>query len=161
MPNPRAKASPKQRNAPNPDARRYLIPTDFVVPIKDNVMRRLRGEAASLDVEDYSFCANFLLRAVVERALGLLVKKRGKWREGMTDGQLMQACVKELQEMGAPRNVSEVLGKAAGSTETPYSLHSLGFAIHGGSIPTGRDLKRYFDTWRPVLDYVLGSLEDR
>lgn len=161
--NANAHTNPKQktRNAPNPDARHSLVPSDFKVPIKDNVLARLRGEAVTLQVEDYSFSANFLLRAMVERTLSLLVKKHGKWRDDMTDGQLTQVCADQLKGLSAPRDILGVINKASGNKATPYNLHSLGFAVHGGSIPTGQDLKRYFDTWRPVLDFILGHLHDK
>lgn len=154
----REKAERKRRNAPNPDTRHSLIPNDFKIPINDCVLRRLRDEATTLPVEDYSFSANFLLRALVERVLSEYVKQCGRWRDGMKSHQLTQACAEELKKVGAPRDIQTVIEQAGGNQNTPFNLYSLGHAVHGVTIPVGRDLKRYFDTWRPVLDFIIDQL---
>lgn len=146
-----------RRSASNPDKRGFLVPRDFKICVKDDVLIRLRNEASRLDVEDYSFSANFLLRAIVERVLIGFLKQRGKWPQS-GDLATLQTCAAELKQMDAPRSVQDVVQKASHKNSS-YGLHTLGFAVHGGIIPTGSDLKKHFDTWRPALAFMLEQIE--
>lgn len=148
----------QKRSAAHPDKRKSLIPSNFPISFPDPVLSRLRHEGLNLPLSDYSFSGNYILRALVEQTMTLFAKKRGKWNENMTDAGLQQACASELKAMGVTGKALSVVQRAAGNNATPYSLHSLGHAVHGGSIPAATDLKKYFDTWRPSLEAMLSAL---
>lgn len=126
---------------------------------KDAVLRRLHHEGRTLDLESFSFSANYILRALIEQVMTLFAKQRGRWRPGISDNALTQACAQELEKIGIQGKSLRVTQMAAGNESTPYSLNSLGNAVHGGSIPAANDLKKHFDTWRPALEAMLGAIE--
>lgn len=150
-----------KRSAKHPDTRNRLIPTDFRIANKDVVLLRLRKEGLDLDLKEFRFSANYILRALTEQTMTLFAKKRNKWKQNIGDQALTQACAAELQAMGIQGKALSVVQKAAGNESTPYSLHSLGHAVHGGSIPTADNLRAYFDTWRPALEAMLQALESK
>lgn len=149
----------RSRSANHPDTRNRLIPTDFRITNRDEILLRLRKEGLDLDLANFRFSANYILRALIEQIMTLFARKRGKWRQNIGDQALTQACANELKEMGVQGKALSVVQKAAGSESNPYSLHSLGQAVHGGAIPTASNLKAYFGTWRPALEVMLEALE--
>lgn len=150
---------PKKRSARDPDKRRHLIPNDFVLTSRDPVLARLRIEALKLEVDDFSFSASYLLRAMIEQVSTLFLKQRGKWRQKMQDHALAKTVAEELEAAGVTGKAVSVPRKSGSDMDCAYSLHSLGHAIHGGSVPTGTEIKRHFDTWRPALEAMLAQLE--
>lgn len=157
-PDERPNSSDKKRSATDPAKLRTLFDRSFLVESKDPVLLRLRQEALSLPLDEYAFSGNYLLRAIVEQVMVLFAKKRGKFNPGMTDQKLTTVCAIELKEILGPGKAVSVLEKASGNQATPYSLNSLGNAIHGGIIPTKKDLRAYADTWRPALRAMLDTL---
>lgn len=149
----------RSRSANHPDTRNRLIPTDFRITNRDEILLRLRKEGLDLDLANFRFSANYLLRALIEQVMTLFARKRGKWRQNIGDQALTQACANELKAMGVQGKALSVVQKAAGSESNPYSLHSLGHAVHGGAIPTATNLKAHFGTWRPALEAMLEALE--
>ena len=121
-------------------------------------MRRLREESVSLEIEDFAFSANYLLRALVEQIMIIFAKKQGKYSSSMNDQALTQTCMNELKALGVTGKALNAISKAGGNAATPYSLHSLGNAVHGGIIPAKKDLIAYADTWEPSLTAMLDQL---
>lgn len=152
--------SPKRRSPRDPDKRPNLIPTDFHITLKDPVLVRLRKEGRTLDVKEFTFSANFVLRAFIEQSITLFLRKRGKWRENMSDAALQQECAKELKAIGVQGKAVTLVEKAGGGRDQAYSLHSLGHVVHGGSVPSAEAVKRNFDSWRPALEAMLTYLAD-
>ena len=150
--------APKKRSAVHPELRKQLLPSSFTVSLQDPVLLRLRKEALDLELKSFSFCGNYLLRAIVEHILTLYAKKKNVYREGMTDSALTQACAAQLKSAGVTGKALTNIEKAGGSLNTGHSLHSLGHTVHGGTFPTETDLKRHFDTWRPSLEAMLAAL---
>lgn len=149
----------KQKRTPrNPAQIPTLFDSSFRVPCKDKVLLRLRTEALNMKLDDFPFGANYLLRAFVEQTMILFAKKRGKYSPELNDQRLTQVCMNELTALGVTGKALSVISKAAGSKDHPHSLHSLGHAVHGGSIPTRRDLRALFDTWEPSLRAMLDEL---
>lgn len=146
------------RSSNHPGTRKGLVPTDFRIQLKDDVLLRLRKEALNIDCEEFSFSANYLLRALIEQVLTLYAKDRGVWAERMPDHLLTQKCAGALELEGVTGKAILVLKKAGSDQHCSYSLHSLGAAAHGGVVPAGRDLKKHFETWRPALDEILERL---
>lgn len=154
----RAKIAPKKRNIRSPAHLPTLFDRGFTVTYRDSVLLRLRDEALTLSLGDFPFSGNYLLRAFVEQTMILFAKKRGKYSSAMSDEQLTQLCAAELKAMGTTGKALTVINKAAGSAAQPHSLHSLGHAVHGGSIPTRQSLRAIFDTWEPSLRAMLDAL---
>lgn len=146
------------RSARHPSARDRLFMSNFIVAINDPVLLHLRKEALDLSVRKFTFSANYLLRAFIEQTMTLFLKKRGKWAMKMNDQLLTQRCAEELAAIGVQGRAVTVPRKAAGDADAAYSLHSLGHAVHGGSIPTDDNVKKHFDTWRPALEAMLEFL---
>lgn len=153
-------AGKRNRSSTSPDKLRTLFDRSLLVKSSDPVLRRLREEAVSLDLEDYPFAGNYLLRALIEQTMTLYVKKNGsgRWSEKLTDEGLTHLCHDILREKGVSGKALTIVGKAAGSAAQPFSLHSLGHAVHGGSIPTKKALRAVSDTWRPALEAMLKEL---
>lgn len=148
----------KKRSASHPANYPYLFDRSLTVLVRDPVLLRLREEALKLPLDDFPFCGNYLLRAFVEQTMVLFAKKRGKYSTAMNDEQLSQTCASELKSMGVTGKALAVISKAAGSSAQPYSLHSLGHIVHGGSIPTRQSIRAHSDTWMPSLQAMLSAL---
>ncbi|MEW6369495.1 MAG: hypothetical protein AB1584_01060 [Pseudomonadota bacterium] len=148
----------KKRSGTDPAKLRTLFDSSFLVETRDPVLLRLRQEALNLPLEEFAFSGNYLLRAIVEQVMVLFARKRGKYSPGMPDHKLTLVCAAEFKSIGGSGKALNVLEKVAGNQATPYGLHSLGNAIHGGIIPTKRDLRAYADTWIPALRGMLDAL---
>lgn len=148
----------KKRSARNPTLLPTLFNSSFTVTSRDQVLLRLRKEALALQLEDFPFSGNYLLRAFIEQTMVLFAKKRGKYSSTLNDQKLTALCANELKDMGASVKALNVLNKAAGDQNCTYSLHSLGHVVHGGSIPTRISLRANFDTWDPALRAMLDAL---
>lgn len=158
-PLPASKQAAKKRSAVNPAKLRKLFDTSFVVTIKDPILLRLREEALRVDLEEAPFSANYLLRAIVERVMVRFAKSAGRYSNSATDTQLTAACAKLLEEKGETGAPLRTLNKAAGNENHPFSLHSLGHTVHGGSVPSRSHLRAQADTWLPVLHAMLAHLK--
>jgi len=154
----RAAPVSKRRSATDPSKLPTLFTASLTISHSDPVLLRLRQEALGLQLEDFAFSGNYLLRALVERIMILFAKKRSRYQPGMNDAQLTQTCATELKALGVKGTALEVVNKAAGNATHPFSLHSLGHAVHGGSIPTRKHLRAMADTWRPALEAMLSAL---
>lgn len=151
-------ATVKKRSASNPANLPTLFDRTFTVAHRDPVLLRLRDEGLRVKLEDFPFSANYILRAFVEQTMILFAKKCGKYSSSMNDEALTHVCAVELKSQGATGKALSVISKAAGSAAQPYSLHSLGHVVHGGSIPTRQTLRALFDTWQPSLRAMLDAL---
>ena len=149
----------RKRSANHADTRRHLFDKSFTVRVSDPVLSRLRKEALDLPLEDFRFSANYLLRALVERIMVLFARKFGRMQDRMNDEELTRACLEQLKKLGAPLGVRTTVEQAT-HRKQPHSLHSLGHAVHGGTIPTATDSRARFDTWKPALEEMLKHLHD-
>jgi hypothetical protein len=155
----RAPAAPvKKRSASNPANLPTLFDRSFTVTHRDPVLLRLRDEGLRLQLKDFPFSGNYLLRAFVEQTMVLFAKKCGKYSASLNDEALTQVCAAELKALGITGKALTVINKAAGSAAQPHSLHSLGHAVHGGSIPSNQSLRALFDTWQPSLRAMLDQI---
>jgi hypothetical protein len=168
LPSPAAPPSPgtssrlspetRSQSAKNPADLPTLFDSSFKVGTKDPVLLRLRKEARYLRLKDFPFSGNYLLRAFVEQTMILFAKKWGKYSTSMSDEKLTQVCAEELKSMGVTGKALTVVNKAASARDQPHSLHSLGHAVHGGTIPTQQSLRAVCDTWLPSLQAMLDAL---
>ena len=146
-----------QKSARDPSKRRYLFQAgDLVLDSKDDkVLLRLRKESLEIDLEYFPFGGNYLLRALVERIMIKFLKARKRYQSNMKNEQLTHVCLNELENLDVDSAILSVVKKAAGGRDQPYSLHSLGHAVHCGSVPSRKHLLAMADTWQPALQEMI------
>lgn len=149
----------RTRSAPNPALRAKFISSSFTVRSRDKVLGRLRTEMMGLPIEHNEFAANYLLRAFVERVLILYLRHTNPGCQPKNEAELCQHCARAAQSSNAPRGVQHVLNQANSDKHVAHSLHTLGTAVHGSTIPNRRQLIAAFDTWEPALRFMLDALE--
>lgn len=150
--------STRNRSARNPADRPRVLESSFTIKSKDKILLRLRGEMLDQDTERHEFGTNYLIRAFVERILMLYVQRNDSNRRPRNDQDLTQKCADDAKNAGAPQKVQHILNQAASQTHCGHSLHTLGTAIHGGTVPTRTSLNNVFDTWEPALRFMLDAL---
>lgn len=148
----------KPRSSSNPASRNKLMQSNFLLQSKDKTLLRLRAEMLNLPIEEHEFSANYLLRAFVERVLVLYYRRHDPKRANVSDFEMAQACAQDAKAADAPRKVQQILNQNAAKTPIAHSLHTLGTAVHLGTIPVRRQLVAVFDTWEPALRYMLDSM---
>lgn len=153
-----AAKSTRAISARNPNLETRLLTTAFVINHDDKVLGYLRQEMLKLKVAEHAFACNYLLRAFVERIMTLFLIERKAHRDKMSDRDLTQTCAREMEAAGAKRGLYDIVNKAGSNDATPYNLACLGHAIHGGHIPTQRDLVKYSHTWQPALRFMLDHM---
>ena len=92
----------RDRSSTSPDKLRTLFDRSLLVKSSDPVLRRLREEAVSLDIDEFLFAANDLLRALIEQTMTLYAKKNanGRWNDRLTDESLTHLCHEVLKANG-------------------------------------------------------------
>lgn len=139
------------------ETEKFMMPNGFTVRSSDPVIRRLANEMKTLDVSAHEFAANYLLRSFLERTMFVFLRSHNKPHSGLSDSALTMRAKELCQALSAPRDVMDVLGRAASNQHCSYSLPALGGAIHGAHIPTKRDLFAHFDTWKASLQFMLSK----
>lgn len=146
------------RSVQNRADRNKVLEAKFTVQVNDKVLIRLRTEMLSTETEGHEFAANYLLRAFVERILVLYYRRNNPTRKYQGDLELAKRCAEEVTRANAPRNIQDVLSQSSNNSHIAHSLYTLGTGIHGGTIPTKRQLNAVFDTWEPALRYMLDAI---
>lgn len=146
------------RSSRNPADRARVLEQSFTVKSKDRVLLRLRAEMLDQDTEKHELGTNYLIRAFVERILVLYLQHNDKNCQPRNDQDLTQKCADYAKQANAPQKVQHIMNQAASSTHCGHSLHTLGTAIHGGTIPTRTSLNNVFDTWEPALKFMLDAI---
>lgn len=147
----------RRRSANHVDTRKHLFDRSFTVAVKDPILLLLRTEALTLPLEEHRFAANYLLRAIVERVMILFAKKTHCLQPRMTDEELTRACLQQLKKLQTAPGITTTIEQATHKSQA-HSLHSLGHAVHGGTVPTASDLRARAITWEPVLVEMLKHL---
>jgi hypothetical protein len=147
------------RSTPNPTLRNRFISSSFTVRHPDKVLNRLRHEMLKQPIDDHEFAANYLLRAFVERILVLYLRHNCPTVKHRSEEDLCKHCANHASSSSdASRGVKQVLNQAASNIHAAHSLHTLGTAVHGSTVPVKKNLLAAFDTWEPALQYMLNSL---
>lgn len=157
---PGAGTTPRRRSATHPDKRKYLIPSDFIVPVKDTVIQRMVAEGKQhTDCEDNRFGANYLIRATLERSVHLYAKVNGVGVDGMDLDKAIHAVVEHAKKRMPPvsKGIAGVLTTAAGDRQAKHGLQALGNGVHGGKVPTASDNRANWETLQPALQYLLDN----
>lgn len=157
-PPPVARVLPgKRRSARNPANRPRVVPSDFVVKNRDPALLRVLNELR-VDTVDHEFTVNFLLRAFIERVLVLYAKKHGFHQPGLPDHMLVKKCTEHLEANGVHENETKNMRTAASNKDVPFSLHTLGAAVHGGHTPFPKTLNAVWENWAPALTLMLDRI---
>lgn len=158
-PEPTKSSTTRPRGPRHPDKRPNVMPQDFVVKHKDPALQRLVSELKNIKPDDgFSFAANYLLRAVLERVMVLFAKKTGVWKQNLDDRALTQACNTALEAAGVDRRELKNLRIAFSANDSSLSLQTLGAAVHAAHLPTRRDLIAVWDNWAPAVRHMLDRL---
>ncbi|WP_157965012.1 hypothetical protein [Bordetella bronchiseptica] len=150
--------SSRSRSSVNQANRNKLMLPSFTVKSGDRTLLRLRAEMLGQPITDHEFAANYLLRAFIERVLILYLRRSDPDRKYNGDLDLCRQCAADATAANAPRKVQQVLNQAASNSHIAHSLHTLGTAVHLGTIPVCRQLVAVFDTWDPALRYMLSEM---
>ena len=145
-----------KRSKRSPDLRPYVVRTDFREISGDATLARMVIEGKKLRVDDFVFSANYLVRAILERIVNLYAKRNGIGASRDLE-KLISACAKhaETSTPPAPRAVVQILNKTASNQHASHAPDTLGAGVHGGVIPSARDIRRNWDTLQPVFEWLL------
>lgn len=156
---PAVKASTTPKSATHPSKRKQLIPSTFVVAIKDNVLLRLVGEGKELHPDEARFSCNYLNRVILERVVHLYATKYGVGRDG-DFADVVQRVISHARASAHPptKGNANILTKTA-DKRTSYSYELMSNPIHGGSIPSGADNRSNWETLQPALEYLLSRIK--
>ena len=151
-----AASSVTKRSKRSPDLRSYVVRTDFREISGDAALSRLVIEGKKLRVDDFVFCTNYLVRAILERIVNLYAKRHGIGASRDLE-KLISACAKHAESSTppAPRAVSQILHKTASSQHASHAPDTLGAGVHGGVIPSAKDIRRNWDTLQPSFEWLL------
>ena len=140
----------KTRNVRSRELDRFVVPSGFVSRIDDPIFQRLFLELRTLDAERFSFAATYLLRAVLEQATALFLRKHGIAPPKEMHQKLAKAFEK-LQAQGYAGKGLPALRKMSSDVDSRYSPDSFGLFVHGGAIPTRVYAINTWDTFEPIL----------
>lgn len=153
-----SKATAGKRSKRNPDLRPYVVRTDFRDISGDAALSRMVIEGKKLRVDDFVFSANYIVRAILERTINLYAKRHGI---GVTRDleKVITACAKHAEKRtpAAPRQIVQVMNKTASNQHASHAPDTLGAGVHGGVIPSAKDIRRNWDTLQPVFDWLLAN----
>ncbi|MCL1961497.1 MAG: hypothetical protein FWG56_06955 [Desulfovibrionaceae bacterium] len=147
-----------QRNPRSPDKRPYIVQSSFVVKHQDKNLRRILKELQTIDPDSHIFSANYLVRAAVERIIVLYALRHGFHKSGTPDHHLVKQCHEHLKNNGVPANQLKFMRMAESNKDAPYSLDTLGSAVHGAHLPTRKGLIEVWDNWETSLHIMLDRM---
>lgn len=145
------------RSSVHPDKRPRVVPGDFRAAIKDRVLKRIFEELRSIDPDQFSFSAGYLLRAYVEQTAVLFAKKHALGHQGDLH-VVIGRCAAKLKAGGASDRVCKPLNEMSSDRHNRLSPDGLGAWVHGSVIPTGAELKRRWDAIEAGFKLMLDDL---
>lgn len=146
------------RNNPSPDDRRKIIPRGFTARIHHKTLKRLYDELRSLDAEEFSFAATYLLRAVIEQMATQLLQQEGIAIPRELNSKLAEVA-EVLKRQGLKDRQLKALRTMASDKNSRYSPDTIGHFVHGGAIPTRVDAIKTWDSIEPIITVVLAQLK--
>jgi hypothetical protein len=148
-----------RKSVTHPSKRKYLIPSAFIVSVKDNILLRLIREGKELSPDDALFSCNYLNRVILERIVYLYAKKHGVGGNGEYTAVVQRVVEHAKKSTDAPtKSVVNVLNKTA-DRKSSFSYEVVSNPVHGGSVPTGSDNRAHWETLQPALEYLLARLK--
>lgn len=150
-------AAKSQRNLRNRDNDRFVVPSGFVSKIDDPIFQRLFLELRTLDAERFLFAATYLLRAVLEQASALFLRKHGIAPPKEMHQKLTKVAEKLTAQGYAGRGLP-ALRKMSSDVDSRYSPDTIGLFVHGGAVPTRVFAIKSWDTFEPILVELTSQL---
>ncbi|MGD3144537.1 ParB/Srx family N-terminal domain-containing protein [Xanthomonas oryzae pv. oryzicola] len=148
----------------NPDKRSKVVSSDFRYSFaSDSILSRLYRELLSIDANEHSFAAAYLLRAFVERLVKQYAKRHNLGFEGDLHN-VIDRCVQHVNAhppIADAKQLRSALQPLRGMVADRYSRtspDSLGSWVHGSSIPTRAEINRRWDTLGPGLHLLAKGL---
>ena len=149
-----------QGNNRNPDKRLHIVQSPFTAHISNKVLVRIYQELREVDCQDHTFAAAYLLRAMIEVSIKLFCRQHGIGTEKIDLAVLIgQVCDKLLAQKAATDKELKPLRVIANNKHGLCAPDTLGSFVHGGSIPTGRDLNRSWDSIEGCMKLILARLK--
>ncbi|MDP3192051.1 hypothetical protein [Rhodoferax sp.] len=154
-PEPNKTTVAKKRGKRSPDLRPYVVRTDFRDVSGDPALSRMVIEGKKLRADDFVFSANYIVRAILERVVNLYAKRNGIGVSRDLE-KLITACARhaESRTQPAPRAIVQVMNKTASNQHASHAPDTLGAGVHGGIIPSAKDIRRNWDTLQPVFEWL-------
>ncbi|CAD1793816.1 hypothetical protein [Xanthomonas arboricola] len=149
----------ERRTTRHPGKRPYIIPSDFKLKTKDNILRRVYEELRKLDPDTYPFAGGYLLRAFVEKVAFEFAKQRGKGTNGQKLHQVIQTCCDELRADGATNRQLKPLSVMSTNVHSSTSPDTLGASVHLTLIPTGDSLRAQWEELEGGLQLMLDRMK--
>ncbi|MBU3600757.1 hypothetical protein [Polynucleobacter sp. AM-25C3] len=146
------------KSAKSRDKDKKIIPSGFVSKVKDPVFSRLFRELKELDAETFSFAGVYLMRALIEQASVLYLKKMKVPNLPDKLHLKLGAVSKELQASGYSGRGLKALNKMASDVNSTYSPDTIGNFVHGGAIPNRVYIIKLWDTFQPTLEEILKEI---
>lgn len=160
---PKTSATKAAPRLSNPDKRGSVVTAGFRYSFtSDNILRRLFRELRTIDANEQSFAAAYLLRAFIERLVKLYAKRHRLGMEGDLHN-VIDRCVTHLEAHSTlePRALKSALQPLKSMVSDRYSRtspDSLGSWIHGSAVPTRAEINRRWDTLEPGLHLLAKGL---
>ncbi len=156
--NPAANAK-ATRQGKHPRDRARVIPADFRVAISDRVFKRVFRELKDIDAGEFSFAANYLVRAVLELAVKRYCTKYGIPFNSSDLHITIQRVGEDLVAKGLKNDrVLKPLRVMANNKDAPYSPDTLGNIVHGGAVASRGQINDNWDSMSPGLLEILNRL---
>lgn len=151
--------APPARSSRHPHHRPFVVPASFKLQTKDPILRRIFGELQRIDPEPdgFPFAANYLLRAFIERVTVGYAERHRLGHHGELHA-VVQRCADHLKGQGVEDKVLKPLRTHASEVHHFSSVHTLGAAVHGNTIPKDKTMKDIWDGLEPPLLAMLGRM---
>jgi len=146
-----------RRNKADRDKARNVVPPGYAAPIEDAIFQRLFLELRTLEVLQFSFAATYLLRAVIEQAATLFLRKYGIAPPPELHKKLAKVVAK-LEAQGYAGAGLPALRKMSSDVDSRYSPDTIGSFVHGAGVPTPIYPIRAWDTFQPIMTEIVRQL---
>ena len=151
-------------NNPSPDLRKYIIPGDFKVVIKDKIIKRAYDELRTLNCDEYTLASALVCRAFLENVYGRFYEKTyGNHPSGMQTHSVLDKVIKKLEENKGEfskieSNALGALRRVQNNENNILSPKTLGAFAHAGWYPDAKALKREWDNISEIVAYLLKNI---
>lgn len=153
--------TPTVRNKRSRDKDRFVIPSGFIAKVTDPVFRLLFKELRTLDAQEFAFSATYLLRAIIEQAAYLFLKKHNVQPIPELLHHKLEKVSDLLNAEGFKGKGMNALRKMASDKDSKYSPDTIGNFVHGGAVPTGVYAFNAWDTFEPIMSEIVRQLTQK
>lgn len=145
------------KNRPDPAARKFVVPAGFVCNVNDRNLRSLFKEMLRTPIEEHEFANTYLLRAFLERVMGLYLKAVDPGYTARDDLALVRRCSEKLDPTGKNTKF-KAIRMTVSDQDASHSLHTLGSAVHLAVVKDRRALVAAWDNWEHAVTSMLAAI---